>query len=126
MIEQPEALIITVGAKMYGENGYRHWLKHFLEAMEPRHQTEMYYWFKQGNQPKNDKSIRYVYLCIGGKIRYRVYYAGSHGEGSIQFDNKSEPMYGKAWVLVAGPVERAPMKIEMKGFQGFRYSEVLF
>lgn len=124
--EPAEAIIITVGAKMYSENGYRHWLRHFLDAMEPRHQTEMYYWFRQGTKPKNDKSIQYVYLCIGGKIRYRAYYAGSHGEGEIQFDNKSEPMYGKAWILVGGPIERAPMIIKKQGFQGFRYTHKLF
>lgn len=33
MIEQPDGIIITVGAKMYGDHGYRNWLRNFLSAM---------------------------------------------------------------------------------------------
>lgn len=130
MIEQPDGIIITVGAKMYGDKehgGYRKWLRNFLGAMEISASSEdWFYWFRQGNQPKASDTLQYVYLCIGGKIRYRCFYAGSKGPGAMQFTNHTEEMFGKAWVLVAGPVERAPFKIEMKGFQGFRYTEKLF
>lgn len=129
MIEKPEGIIITVGAKMYGEHGYRRWLRNFLEAMEiSSTNDDWFYWFRQGAQPKEafQDTLQYVYLCIGGKIRYRVFYAGSRGPGSMQFANHSTLMFGKAWILVAGPVERAPFKIEMKGFQGFRYTHKLF
>lgn len=127
MTERPEGIIITVGAKMWGANGYRHWLRNFLEAMEKSEtDQDWYYWFRQGNQPVAGDHLSYVYLCIGKKIRYRCFYAGSKGAMAMQFENHSTPIFGKAWVLVAGPIMRAPMTIEKKGFQGFRYTEKLF
>lgn len=130
MIEHPEGIIITIGAKMYGDKehgGYRRWLRNFLQAMDYSVDNPQFcYWFRQGNQPKASDTLQYVYLCIGGKIRYRCFFAGSRGACSMQFENHTEEMFGKAWVMVAGPVERAPFKIEMKGFQGFRYTHKLF
>lgn len=127
MEERPEGIIITIGAKILGDHGYRHWLRNFLEAMK-RSETDddWYYWLRQGNQPKADSSLQFVYLCIGGKIRYRCYYAGSKGAGAKLFEGRDREIFGKAWVLIAGPVERAPFKIERKGFQGFRYCQKLF
>lgn len=122
-----EGIIITVGAKMYGDHGYRNWLRNFLGAMKlSEKDSDFVYWFRQGNQPKADKSLQYVYLCIGGKIRYRCFFAGSLGPCSMKFVNHSEEMYGRAWILVAGPVVKAPFVIERKGFQGFRYSQKIF
>lgn len=127
MTEPPEGIIVTIGAKMIGEHGYRHWLRNFLEAMDKSGNGEdWFYWLRQGNQPKADASLQYVYLCIGGKIRFRCYYAGSVGHAEKQFENHDHPMYGKAWVLVSGPVARPLHPIIRKGFQGFRYTEKLF
>src|SRR5688572_12292887 len=120
MTEKPDALIITVSSGMYGEKGYRNWLRNFLHAMNDE---SMIYWFRAGGQPKHD--VLYIYLCIGGKIRFRVRYAGSEGEREQMFDD-GRVMYGKAWIIGCGPVERAPYKIERKGFQGFRYTQELW
>ena len=124
--QPPEAIIVTIGEKMWKAHGYRHWLRNFLAAMK-RSETDddWYYWVRQGNQP-TFQDIQYVYLCIGGKIRYRAFYAGSMGTGEKLFEGREHPIFGKAWILVAGPVMRAPFKIEMKGFMGFRYSSKLF
>lgn len=127
MTEHPEGIIITVGQKMYGHLGYRNWLRNFLGAMkESETNDDWFYWFRQGNQPKADRELQYVYLCIGGKIRYRVFFAGSRGPCLMKFVQHSREMFGKAWILVAGPVERAPYPITMKGFQGFRYTHKIF
>lgn len=124
--QPPEAIIVTIGAKMIGDNGYRHWLGNFLDAMKKSETDEnWYYWLRQGNEPTY-QDIRYVYLCIGGKIRYRVFYAGSTGPREMQFDGRDDTVFGKAWILIAGPLMRAPFKIERKGFQGFRYCDKLF
>lgn len=126
LAEPPEGIIVTIGAKMIGAHGYRHWLKNFLAAMERSESDDDYcYWLRQGNQPTYP-DLQYVYLCIGGKIRYRAFYAGSMGTREMQFDNKPHPIFGKAWIMISGPIVRAPYKIERKGFQGFRYTEKLF
>lgn len=125
MNEPPEGIIVTISKSMYGIHGYRHWLSNFLSAMS-RHEEGVTYWLRQGNVPKHDSSLLYVYLCIGSKIRYRGYYAGSRGAASMQFENRSDILDGKAWVLISGPIERAPFKIEKSGFQGFRYTSKLF
>lgn len=126
MNEPPEGIIVTIANRMYREKGYRKWLRDFMEAMKRSETDEdWFYWLRQGNQPKRP-DLRYVYLCIGGKIRFRCFFAGSHGAGRKYFSNHDKPIDGRAWVLIAGPVMKAPIKIEMHGFQGFRYTEKLF
>ena len=125
MNEPPEGIIVTIGEKMWGENGYRHWLRNFLEAMKKSEfDSDWFYWLRQGNVPTHE--VQYVYLCIGGKIRYRAFFAAGMGERTMQFENHDHPIHGKAWILITGPVMRAPFKIERKGFQGFRYCNKLF
>lgn len=127
--EPPEGIVITVSAGMIGDHGYRHWLRNFLESMKQSEETcDWNYYFRVGGQPRQDKHIQYVYLCIGGKIRFRVFYAGSQAGGKLNLSNghRYRIVEGRAWILTAGPVERAPHPIPMKGFQGFRYTHKLF
>lgn len=122
----PEGLIITVSQGMIGDNGYRHWLRNFLETMARNAEGEdWYYWLRIGGKVKQDRHMQYVYLCIGGKIRFRCIYAGCEPGGIKRFDD-GKVISAKAWLLVAGPVERAPYPIKRQGFQGFRYTEKLF
>lgn len=124
MSEPPEGIIVTIGEKMYRDKGYRKWLRDFLDAMKKSEvESDWFYWIRMVVRPTHE--IQYVYLCIGGKIRYRAYFACSYGPGEKTFDN-GKTMAGRAWILIAGPVVRAPFKIEKKGFQGFRYTEKLF
>lgn len=122
---QINGIIVTVGAKML-ENGYRHWLEGFLSCMEASAAGEdVFYWLRQGNQPKMDGTLQYVYLCIGGKIRFRCLYGGSRGPREVEF-NDGRKMSAKAWIVLSGPVTRPPRPIKKQGFQGFRYTEMLF
>lgn len=125
--EPPCGIILTVSAGMIGKNGYRHWLANFLDTMNRNAEGEdWYYYMRTSGKPKQDKHIQYVYLCIGGKIRYRAIYAGARDGGEMQFENHDAPISAKAWVLLAGPIEKAPYPIKRQGFQGFRYTEKLF
>jgi hypothetical protein len=69
---------------------------------------------------------------VGGKIRFRCMFAGSRGARLMEFENHNAPMFGKAWILVAGPIstpDRPVYTIDLvgkKGFQGFRYCGKLF
>lgn len=104
--------------------GYRNWVQEFMLAMEQHEgKNPWVYWMRLGNQPKKDFS--YIYLCIGGKIRFRTYNGGIRGEMSPTFAS-GRSMYGKAWVLLSGPVERPRQPFPMKGFRGYRYTEKLF
>lgn len=119
--EKPEAIILTVGAKELEEKGYRNWLRNFQEAMSGEDWT---YWYKMGNQP-NFTDLLYVYICIGGRIRWRANFVESKGAMEMEFSD-GRRMFGKAWIIISGPAVRAPYRIERKGFQGFRYSSKLF
>ncbi len=120
MIEQPDGIIITISAAMLKERGYRNWLRNFQYAME----GDNLYYMKQGAQPKHD--ILYVYLCIGGKIRFRATFVESYGARELTFGN-GETMSARAWIVMTGPIVK-PRKetFVKKGFQGFRYTEKLF
>lgn len=117
--ERPEAIIITVSAAMIGANGYRHWLRNFLDYMN----SDGVYSFRLSNQPKHKP--QHVYLCIGGKIRFKTLCVQTSGKGIKVFDDGRQ-LFGKAWVMVCGPVTRPRRPIPRKGFQGFRYTPELF
>lgn len=118
-LERPEAITITVSSQMIGANGYRHWLGNFLEAMD----AGGIYAFRLSSRPKYTPLS--VYLCIGGKIRFKAICVDVINAGTRIFDDGRE-LYGKAWVLICGPVVRPRRPIPRKGFQGFRYTENLF
>jgi hypothetical protein len=124
-VEQAEGIIITISEKMIKEKGYKNWLRNFLNAMA-RHDKDCFYWMRQGSCPRRS-DLLYVYLCIGGKVRFRAFFAGSQGEGEMTFSDGSK-LFGSAWVILGGPVERPPrgQEFPMKGFRGFRYTEKLF
>jgi len=118
--EPPDGIIITISAGMLKEKGILNWTRNFKRAMDSEGWS---YWFRQGAKPKYD--ILYVYLCILGRVRYRINYVGSE-TGFKKFLNDGEGMYAKVWLITCGPLVEAPQKIPMKGFRGFRYTEFLF
>ncbi len=122
MIEQPDGIIITI-SKDQLVNGYKHWLTNFLDAMASSIQTDICYCLRVANEPK--QNVQFVYLCLGGKIRYRGYYGGSSGPREITFTD-GRVISGKAWIYIGGPVKRAPSPVIRKGFQGFRYTKKIF
>lgn len=105
---------------MLKERGPKNWLKDFLHAMS-NVDAGWTYWMRTGSKPKYD--FLYVYLCIGGKVRYRANFVESHGAGYMSFDN-GKTIHGNAWIVMCGPLVKG--NHPMKGFQGFRYTETLF
>lgn|SRR5262245_39453893 len=65
------------------------------------------------------------YFVMRGRIRWRARIVGfEKGEPLECWDGVTRcPRY---WMLVAGPAERAPERIERRGGQGFRYTEELW
>lgn len=120
-MEQPDGIIITISQKMLEEKGIVNWTKNFLNAMAAE---DMTYWMRQGSKPKRD--ILYVYLCIGGRVRFRALFAGT--DTGLKTFNDGTTMFAKVWIMLAGPVVKPirGQEPEMKGFRGFRYTEKLF
>jgi len=104
---------------MYETNGLRHWLRNFFTCMADE---KCHYSFRQGNPPKQTPT--YIYILIAGRIRYRIFFAGCDA-GHKKFDDGKQ-MTAKTWIMGAGPLVKAPSKIERKGFQGFRYTDKIF
>ncbi len=105
---------------MLKEKGLRNWLRGFLEAMSKDDWT---YWMRQGAKPKYP--ILWVYLCIGNKVKYRANFVMTEGPREMTFSN-GDKMFAKVWIVMCGPVVKAPGDFPMKGFRGFRYTEKLF
>ncbi len=119
-LERPDGIIITISQQMLKEKGYENWVRNFIRAME---KDDMIYWFRTGNKPQYE--VLYIYLCISGKIRYRIQWVGNYGYGTMKFDNGKE-IYGNAWIAGCGPLTKPDEPIYRKGFQGFRYTQKLF
>ena len=120
LIEPPDGIIITISQEMLKEKGYRNWLRNFLDAMR---RDEWTYWMRLGTVPKHE--VLWVYLCIGNKIRYRANFVMYKGAGEFTF-NDGKKLYGRAWVVLSGPVVKPTEEIYRKGFRGFRYTQEIF
>lgn len=114
----PDGIVITISAAMIKERGYRNWLRNFLDAMS---KDEWTYWMRLGAIPKRE--VLYVYLCIGGFVRFRANFVMYDGPGEKEFST-GHIVKARAWVVMAGPLTKG--RIPMKGFRGFRYVEKLF
>lgn len=122
--EPPEAIMITISQGMIKDHGYRHWLRIFLQCMD---YDGCSYWFRQGAAPRYRNNLLYVYLCAGGKVRFRCNYVYSTGPKEMTFEGPvPKTMFAKSWLVLCGPVVRPPYPIEQKGFRGFRYCDILF
>lgn len=122
MDSPPDGIIITIPMKAIEEKGgYRKFLEEFLDACEDDHYATSY-WIKAGIKPKHD--VLDVYLCIGGKIRFKCTFVESHGPREVKLDRGT--MFARAWIVTTGPVEKPPCPIYKRGFQGFRYTQTLF
>src|SRR5690349_729192 len=106
----PDGLIVTISQQMLQQKGYRNWLRNFLSAMA---RDDCTYWMKQGAKPKHQ--VLYVYLCIGGKVRFRANFVMTEGPCEKKFGD-GEVMFARAWIVLAGPLERPPYPIKMNGF----------
>lgn len=129
MIDQPPiAIVVTWGKDMIQEKGG---LLAFIRYFENVMSTEDGVWLqKSRNCPKYD--IAFVYIIVSNQVRYKLCYAG-YQTGRAEVHNGN----GHSWssfsvirwprLVLAGPFVKAPRKIHMKGFQGFRYlTEELF
>lgn len=122
MIEPPIAIAVTWGKDMIREKGG---LLSFIRFFEQEMASEEDYWLQKcKNRPVHD--IIHVYIVVCNQVRYKLIYGGyEQGEREV-FNGDGLGEYSSTiinWprLILAGPFVKAPYKIQMKGFQGFRY-----
>lgn len=119
----PEGIAITFGKEMAETNGgQKAVMKYFLEVME---QEENYWMHKMKLWPKIEVADIYIITLnrLWGKAKFGWFEKNAtyayKADGS---DNLIE------WprLVIVGPFIKCPFKRELKGFQGFRYTQKLF
>lgn len=119
---QPIALVVTWGKDLIQEKGgLLSFIRYFEQAMADDENT----WLQKcTNRPRHE--VQYVYIIVCNQVKYRLIYAG-HETGVAEVHNGDGISWSSRAVItwprlvLAGPVARAPRKIPMRGFQGFRY-----
>jgi hypothetical protein len=121
MNEKPIGLIITWSAKMLTEGGAS--LKSFMQAFESMNEDpDNHFWYQKcRNKPKHD--VLYCYIIVSGRIIYRCNVAcHTTGPATITLVNGMTRQIDWPRLVLCAPVIKAPTRIEMRGFQGFRYT----
>jgi len=116
--QPPIGIIVTWGKDMIEANGG---LLRFIRYFEDTCQDDLGWWFhKCKNGPTHD--IAFVYVIVCNRIAYRLFYGGYEtGPRTVWKWNGQSRDIEWSRLILAGPFEKAPGKIPMRGFQGFRY-----
>ena len=125
---QPVGIAITFGQQMINEQGG---LRTFLKAFQ--HTMDLYeegnYWMHTcSNFPKIETD--HIYIIVANRLYGRVYCGGYHKNADANViaygATGLQKLMEKPFVILSGPFEKCPFKRELRGFQGFRYTEQLF
>lgn len=117
--QPPIGIMITMGKEVIEANGgLLTFIRHFESAVSGE---ESSYWLhKSKNCPQQD--IAYIYVIVANRVQYKVFYGGyERGATSVFMRWGEERKIDWGRMILAGPFEKAPTKISMRGFQGFRY-----
>jgi hypothetical protein len=118
--QQITGIIKTMPMKFFKEYGLRRFMNDYYYY--PNISSDHCWSFALSGRPKFD--ILYLYLLVNGRIRFRSNIIQFEGPGQkvLWINARGRKIVGKAWVLIGGPVVKAPRIISMTGFQGFRYT----
>lgn len=112
----PEGIAITFGKELieyYG--GIRKLLGSFEWCMR---QDDSLWNHKCRNKPAFDHELLHVYIILLNRLYGRCLFGG--------YETHESAVFPWPRIILAGPLERAPIKRELKGFRGFRYTTKLF
>lgn len=123
--ENTQAIIITIKNETIVKLGGESMLTDHFGKMNSI-DSELYFAYGLANKPLHN--VLYCYLLYNGEVRYR--FNISHWEpGRRKFDGNGGPFFSlnrKYWMILTASVTHPIRPFPMKGFQGFRYSEVIF
>jgi hypothetical protein len=117
--QPPIGIILTMGARVIAANrGLRNFITHFTSCCKDE---DSGLWLQKSRAcPKQD--IAHIYLILCNRLWGRVYYGGYCKEPrTVWMLDGEQRLFPWPHMMLAGPFERAPVKIPMRGFQGFRY-----
>lgn len=120
--EGATGIVVTWGKDLILEKGgLLSFIRHFEQWMI----SEDRLWLQKcRNRPTLD--IIHVYIIVCNQIRYRTFYGG-YETGPREITNYEAGSWSGATIirwprlLLAGPFEKAPYKIKLRGFRAFRY-----
>lgn len=123
-MDKAEAIIITVPERFWNE--YPGGEEAFEKEMSLISEGDGTWMQTISNIPI--QQVEFCYLIIHGKVTKRLTIHKYHKNKTMTFMDGGIPrtMENKNWVSLCGPVINAPMEIIRKGFQGFRYTKLLF
>lgn len=123
---QRDAILLTIGKKVFdlypkGEMQVR-------KLLEGMNITDRYHWCQLCGSGIPRVVVPYCYLVFSGKVQYRCDIKGYGKNVTQEFNDTgiTRVMHNCNLVYIHGPVIAAPHDIPMKGFQGIRYTELLF
>ncbi len=123
---QRDAIMLTLGQKFFklypgGERQVR-------RQLERMNNSDNYYWMQLCGSGVPKVKVDYCYLVFNGKVQYRCDIVKYSKRESGEFtDGGITRVYSnKNMVYLQGPTITAPCEIPFKGFQGIRYTELLF
>ena len=116
--QPPSGIVVTWGKDLIREKGgLLAFIRFFERAMA--NEEDIWLW-KCKNRPTRE--IDHVYFVVCNQVRYKLYYGGYEAGGSCDcYDGLHHEIITWPRLILAGPFVKAPRKIYMRGFQGFRY-----
>lgn len=125
LLEQPDAIIVTLPARFFTEYSHEKYLEEIKRMQDP---DDPIVWYRVcKNLPIHD--VAYVYTIIDNKIHHRAQFCGLIRNQTLHFPR---PAGGRRTfenanaIMTTGPIVFPPHEIPMRGFQGFRYTKMLF
>lgn len=118
-LEFPIGIILTMGKQVVDANGgLLKFIRHFTDCCKDENSG---LWLQKSRAaPAQD--IARVYIVVANRIAYRVYYGGySKIPTTVFMLDGEQRSFPWPHMMLSGPIEKAPHKIKMTGFQGFRY-----
>lgn len=116
--QPPIGILLTMGAKVIEANGgLRPFVQHFTNCL-----NNDGIWL-QKSRAAPQQEIAHVYIVLCNRVWARIYYGGycKDIEKTVYMLNGEERSFPWPHMQLAGPIDLAPHKIPMRGFQGFRY-----
>jgi len=127
MITRPDSILVTMSKQNIAEWGGLETLDRFFKVHYSG-ENDNTFWYKVGKNLPIHRDLLYVYLVLENEIRWRFNLVCFEEcpDGVELYKNGKPTIFKGNFVVVSGPLIKAPERFPFKGFQGFRYSGVIY
>ena len=121
--ETPTGILLTLPAAWFRE--FEDGEQAFWDSMRHIKEEETLWYHTISSVPKQE--VLYAYIVFGGKVQARLTVVDFLKNHTMSFQRNGGIAHfpDKNWALLTDPV-KAPSDFFMRGFQGFRYSALIF